>query len=63
MKIELIPSRRRGNIWLRIKTDPMTEVSPIRKGTIYNFDELEIETPNGDKIKLVYKNSKNNRRA
>jgi len=60
--ITLIPFRRRGNIWCRIKADAEVDVDP-RRGTIYNFNELDIKTASKDKIKMVYKNSKNNKRA
>lgn len=60
--ITLKPFRRRGNIWCRIKADADVDVDP-RRGTIYNFNELDIKTAAKDKIKLVYKNSKNNKRA
>lgn len=60
--ITLKPFRRRGNIWSRIKADAALDVEP-RRGTLYNFDEINIITANKEKIKLVYKNSKNNRRA
>jgi len=60
--ITLKPFRRRRNIWCRIKADAALEVEP-RRGTLYNFDEINIVTAEKEKIKLVYKNSKNNRRA
>ncbi len=60
--ITLKPFRRRGNIWCRIKADAEVDVDP-RRGTIYNFDELDIKTATKDNIKMVYKNSKNNKRA
>lgn len=60
--ITLKPFRRRGNIWCRIKADAALDVEP-RRGTLYNFDEISINTADKEKIKLVYKNSKNNRRA
>jgi len=60
--ITLKPFRRRGNIWCRIKAEAALDADP-RRGTIYNFDEINISTANKEKIKLVYKNSKNNRRA
>jgi len=61
--VEITPFRRRGNIWCRLKADPNLDVEPIRKGTLYNFDEVIIRTETKEKIMLVYKNSKNNRRA
>jgi len=61
--VTLQPFRRRGNIWCRLKADADVEVDPVRRGTIHNFDELSIVTQAKDKIKLVYKNSKNNKRA
>lgn len=60
--ITLKPFRRRGNIWCRIKADAALDVDP-RRGTLYNYDEINISTADKEKIKLVYKNSKNNRRA
>lgn len=60
--ITLKPFRRRGNIWCRIKADAEVDVDP-RRGTMYNYDELKIKTANKDNIKMVYKNSKNNKRA
>jgi len=60
--ITLIPFRRRGNIWCRIKADAEVDVDP-RRGTIYNYDELKIKTANKENLKMVYKNSKNNKRA
>jgi len=58
----LTPFRRRGNIWCRIKAEAALDIEP-RRGTLYNYDEISITTERKEKIKLVYKNSKNNRRA
>lgn len=60
--VTLTPFRRRGNIWCRIKAEAALDIEP-RRGTLYNFDEINIVTATKEKIKLVYKNSKNNRRA
>jgi len=61
--ITLTPNKKRGTIWARYKAESDLYFNEGNRGTFYNFEEHTFKTPEGKKMKFVYKNRKHNRRG